>query len=204
MFASIARLVTLAAAFAAYVLGQAYGLPSHVYLYPFSPSAGGQLRFLTTNQNNYVALFAPSSLSGNVNFRLPSSNGSAGQFLQTDGQGNTSWESLPASVGQVTWSFVDVQQELSQDLDVPYIYMNRARAFTVTEIWCRIDAGLASIQVQKNAQDMLSSPLACTTSGAFSTSIQNASVGVGDRLGHVTVSASGVKQLNVVVKYSVN
>ena len=48
--------------------------------------SGGNSVSLTTPTNN------PAS---NVTFKLPQSDGSANQVLQTDGNGNLSWVSLP-------------------------------------------------------------------------------------------------------------
>ena len=44
-----------------------------------------------SNGTNYIGLKAPSSVGANVTFNLPGSDGSAGQFLQTDGSGNLSF-----------------------------------------------------------------------------------------------------------------
>ena len=55
------------------------------------------LNFLHSGGNK-VTLSAPASNpSSDVNFKLPQSDGSAGQVLKTDGNGNLSWGSLPAS-----------------------------------------------------------------------------------------------------------
>ena len=49
------------------------------------------LNFLHSGGNK-VTLSAPASNpSSDVNFKLPQSDGSAGQVLQTDGNGNLSW-----------------------------------------------------------------------------------------------------------------
>ena len=53
------------------------------------------LNFLHSGGNK-VTLSAPASNpSSDVNFKLPQSDGSAGQVLMTDGNGNLSWVSLP-------------------------------------------------------------------------------------------------------------
>ena len=53
------------------------------------------LNFLHSGGNK-VTLSAPASNpSSNVTFKLPQSDGSAGQVLMTDGNGNLSWVSLP-------------------------------------------------------------------------------------------------------------
>tara|TARA_R100000278_G_scaffold42479_2_gene37412 strand:+ start:4344 stop:5495 length:1152 start_codon:yes stop_codon:yes gene_type:complete len=45
----------------------------------------------SSNGTNYIGLQAPSSVSSNVIFNLPASDGGAGEFLQTDGSGNLSF-----------------------------------------------------------------------------------------------------------------
>jgi len=53
------------------------------------------LNFLHSGGNK-VTLSAPTSdPSSNPNFKLPQSDGSAGQVLQTDGNGNLSWYTIP-------------------------------------------------------------------------------------------------------------
>ena len=55
------------------------------------------LNFLHSGGNK-VTLSAPASNpSSNVTFKLPQADGSAGQVLMTDGNGNLSWVSLPTS-----------------------------------------------------------------------------------------------------------
>ena len=55
------------------------------------------LNFLHSGGNK-VTLSAPTSdPSSNPNFKLPQSDGSAGQVLQTDGNGNLSWVSQPTN-----------------------------------------------------------------------------------------------------------
>lgn len=59
-------------------------------------SAGGVIRLYedTDNGTNYVSLQCPSSVSSNTNFVLPSSDGTSGQFLKTDGSGNLGFETV--------------------------------------------------------------------------------------------------------------
>ena len=205
MRTAIARFVALALSVALVAFSQGnYGLPPHVYLFPVSPTATGEFRFLAGNSSSWVALRAPATVPASVPFVLPNSAGTAGQFLRNKGSGETEWANLPVQPAQITWSFIDLYEPLSNDLDVPYIYVNRARAFTITEVWCRNDAGTAVIQLQKNGSNVLQSDLTCSTSGASTTSFVSPEVAVGDRLGHVSVNLSGVKQLNVVVKYTPN
>ena len=46
-----------------------------------------------TNGANYLALKAPSSVTADITWTLPDGDGSANQFLKTDGSGNLSWGS---------------------------------------------------------------------------------------------------------------
>jgi len=52
---------------------------------------GLPIRFQDASGAPFVALKAPSSVSSNVTFTLPGTDGSAGEFLKTDGSGNLSF-----------------------------------------------------------------------------------------------------------------
>ncbi len=95
----------------------------------------------------------------------------------------------------------------STALQVPSIYVNRAAAFHIVEVYCEIDAGSMTVNLQNAGANLLSSDLACSTSGATSSSFVSGkdAVASGVKIGHVTVSASGsVHRVNVVVKYTVD
>ena len=55
-----------------------------------SLTTGGELRFNegTNNGTNYIGVKAPNSVTSSQTFVLPDGDGSAGQFLKTDGSGN--------------------------------------------------------------------------------------------------------------------
>jgi len=53
-----------------------------------------RFRETTANGTNYIGLKAPASLSADLTFVLPSTDGTSGQFLKTDGAGNLSFASL--------------------------------------------------------------------------------------------------------------
>ena len=77
--------------------------------------SGGNSVSLTTPTNN------PSS---NVTFKLPESDGSAGQVLQTDGNGNLSW--VTPATANVAFSMLDIYY-LTTDKDVSagtWYYLN--------------------------------------------------------------------------------
>jgi hypothetical protein len=52
-----------------------------------------QLYEASNNGSNYVALKSPTTVASNVTFTLPSTDGSADQFIKTDGSGNLSFAS---------------------------------------------------------------------------------------------------------------
>jgi len=112
---------------------------------------------------------------------------------------------------QFTYTFFDANNLLTTALQVPSVYVNRASALHIVEVYCEIDAGSATINVQKDngttKTNILSSALACSPSGAVATGFTsgNDAIGVGQKVGHVTVSASGaLHRMNVVVKYTVD
>ena len=108
---------------------------------------------------------------------------------------------------EFTYTFFDANNLLTTALQVPSIYVNRAAAFHIVEVYCEIDAGSMTVNLQNAGVSLLSADLACSTAGATSTSFVSGkdAVGSGVKLGHVTVSASGsVHRVNVVVKYTVD
>ena len=62
-------------------------------------TTGGSLKIKegTNNGTHHVQLKAPNSLSGNVEFTLPSADGSADQFLKTNGSGTLSFGTISSS-----------------------------------------------------------------------------------------------------------
>jgi hypothetical protein len=65
-----------------------------------SSSVTGSVRFreLTTNGTNYVELKAPNALAANRSFTLPSIDGTAGQYLKTDGSGNLAFQTVDTTL----------------------------------------------------------------------------------------------------------
>ena len=61
-----------------------------------------RFREATANGTNYVSLSAPASLSADVTFTLPATDGTSGQVLQTNGSGVLSF----ATVGGLAWQSV--------------------------------------------------------------------------------------------------
>ena len=61
-----------------------------------------ELRFGDSDTSHFVALRAPETVSSNVRFSLPAADGTSGQLLQTDGNGNLSFETVAVSVTNET------------------------------------------------------------------------------------------------------
>ena len=59
-------------------------------------SAGGTIKLNegTNNGTNFVGLKAPNAMANTVTFTLPGGDGSAGQFLKTDGSGNLDFQTV--------------------------------------------------------------------------------------------------------------
>lgn len=112
--------------------------------------------------------------------------------------------------GQITYTFFDTGTDLPATLDVPSIFPNRSRAITLTEVYCEIDAGTASINLQRDdgtPANILSADLACSTVGATSSGFVAGedAIAVGQNIDHVTVSVgAGLRRLNLAIKYTVN
>ena len=56
--------------------------------------AQSALRFQDTTGGEYVAFRAPTTIATNVTWTLPAADGTANQFLKTDGSGALSWDSV--------------------------------------------------------------------------------------------------------------
>jgi len=69
------------------------------------------LRELATNGTNYIGLRSPSNVTTTTTFVLPDGDGTAGQFLKTDGSSNLSWASASGGGGtnqmMIPWAFFD-------------------------------------------------------------------------------------------------
>lgn len=98
---------------------------------------GGVIRFkeLAANGSNFVALRAPDSVSADITFTLPGTDGTAGQCLITNGSGVWSWASFPAdsvtSVNGKTGVVVLNSDDVAEGLNNKYFTDLRARAAAV-------------------------------------------------------------------------
>ena len=87
------------------------------------------LNFLHSGGNK-VTLSAPASNpSSNVTFKLPQADGSAGQVLMTDGNGNLSWVSLPTAGISMAQQWKTTSH---QTLNSSYVTLNTWQAVSHT------------------------------------------------------------------------
>ena len=71
-------------------------------------TAQGDLRLQDGSGGEYVALQAPSTVSSNVTFTLPGTDGSSGQVLKTDGSGALGWISVNTPGGAAEFTQIDI------------------------------------------------------------------------------------------------
>ena len=67
-------------------------------------NAQNDIRFADADSSNWVALQAPGTVSSNVTWTLPATDGSSGQQLTTDGSGALSWAAAGGSDTNTTYS----------------------------------------------------------------------------------------------------
>jgi hypothetical protein len=108
---------------------------------------------------------------------------------------------------EFTYTFFDPNNPLSMSLQVPSIYVNRAAAIHLVEVYCEIDSGTAAINLQSSSASLLSSDLACSTAGAASSNFVTGkdAIAVAQKISHATISiGAALHRMNVVVKYTID
>jgi len=58
----------------------------------------GDLRFFDSDSSNYVAFQAPATVSSNLTWTLPATDGASGEALTTDGSGTLSWAAATPTI----------------------------------------------------------------------------------------------------------
>jgi hypothetical protein len=87
-----------------------------------------RFREATANGTNYVSLSAPASLSADLTFTLPATDGTVGQVLQTNGSGVLSF----ATVGGLAWQSIVTASTLTAVANRGYWINTTSNACTVT------------------------------------------------------------------------
>jgi hypothetical protein len=90
-----------------------------------------RFRETTANGTNYVALKAPASLSADLTFTLPSTDGTNGQVLQTNGSGVLSFTTVSAD-GTADWDTTVKTTGFTATANKGYFCNTTSSAFTVT------------------------------------------------------------------------
>ncbi|MBY0314018.1 MAG: tail fiber domain-containing protein [Bdellovibrionales bacterium] len=83
----------------------------------FAVKSGKEVQFYNTSNSNFVALRAPSSITSNKVYDLPSADGSSGQVLTTNGSGVLSWTSPTATVSVGAGAMGTPSMTFSADTD---------------------------------------------------------------------------------------
>jgi hypothetical protein len=102
----------------------------------------GEMRAYNTANTFYTSVKSLAGLSANTTFQLPSSNGSVGAFLQTDGTGVTSWQAVPTAALTVS--------DAGSNSNTHYVYFGTSTPTegslpTGAQSTMRVDSGLTFI-----------------------------------------------------------
>jgi hypothetical protein len=92
-----------------------------------------QLRFFDADNTNYIGISSPINVTTSYNLRLPTTAGSLGEVLATDGSGNLSWITVSSSGGgleSVTGDIVDNSDPLNPVVNQIQSDWNAADAFS--------------------------------------------------------------------------
>jgi hypothetical protein len=152
----------------------------------------------------------PSVIESALNAMAPTIPGKSKLGFDSNGQISVSENGGPVTElakkipQEFTYTFFDSYHALTTSLQVPSVYVNRAAAFHIVEVYCEVDTGLAVINLTEGGSPILRSGLECTPDGASSTIFAEGmdDVAVGKKIDHVTLStATGLHRINVVVKY---
>ena len=147
-------------------------------------SAGGTVKLNegTNNGTNFVGLKSPNALANTVTFTLPGGDGSAGQFLKTDGSGNLGF----STVNQ----FIDLAGDTGTDT------YNTAETLTFTG-GSGIDTAVTDNEVTVTAAGITNSNLS-GSAGITNANLANPTLTLGSTtltLGATTTDVAGLTSL---------
>ena len=94
-------------------LGDASNKYASAFANDFITGPQGDVRFNDADSSNYVALQAPSTVSSNLTFTLPATDGTAGQAMVTDASGNLSFAAAGATISSDTSTNTNFQMYFS-------------------------------------------------------------------------------------------
>lgn len=84
-------------------------------------NAQGNLQFADSDSSNYVGFQAPTSITSNVLWTLPNTDGTVGQVLKTDGAGTLSWTYPFDSSAPGSASATGTQGQIAYDSNYVYV-----------------------------------------------------------------------------------
>ena len=133
-----------------------------------SLTTGGEVRFNegTNNGTNYIGIKSPNAVTSSQTFTLPDGDGTAGQFLKTDGSGNLDFETVFSNIVLSDGTNTDTYNT-NETLTFRWFWYNnyrfrqpstdrRNKYYKLKFIWyCGItNANLANPQVSLGAQTL--------------------------------------------------
>jgi hypothetical protein len=95
------------------------GLSGATFTGDITMNAQSDVRFADSDSSNYVAFQAPATISSNVTFTLPATDGTSGQNLTTDASGTLSWATR-AALGTAQTFTAEQTFNAGISLDGPY------------------------------------------------------------------------------------
>jgi hypothetical protein len=111
----------------------------------FTLNSQNSLIFADADSSNYIAFKAPTTVVSNVTYTLPPSDGTVGQVLSTDGNGNLNWISSGISYSDLfenkdaTFDVLSFSDALGVSLFCDYYVINTTynyyRAGTIVAVW---------------------------------------------------------------------
>lgn len=176
---------------------------------PYIPG-GRIMRWFDSDSSNFVGFRSSATVATSVDWTLPNADGSSGQALVTDGNGNLSFDTVGGGSGTQSKSFtisaVDADGDFGAIWKVP-------AAITITRVNV-VQVGATNVvgQLQECDSDgascaaVDSSDITATTGNAADDgTLSNPSIDANDWIGWTTTSVSGTNtRLSVTFDYTVN
>ena len=160
----------------------------------------GAIRFYETgeSENNYIAIQAPSDLTGTSNYTLtlPVDDGTTGQVLQTNGSGVLSWTS---SAGGIALTDLSVGSEGTPSGDGSLAYNNSTGVFTYTPP-VNVTGNAATVTVADESSDTTCFPLFATAASGSLAPKTGTNLAFNSSTGQLTQTGASSGDIGLVLK----